>query len=332
MKTKVLLREENIKIDVLITNEFKPEIPLIIRERWQKVISLVADILEVPAGLIMKITPTHMEVFLKSQNKDNPYPEDGMDNLLHGLYCETVIGRDEALHVDNSLQYDAWKTNPDVELNMISYYGLPIKWNDGSFFGTICTLDNKTNQFRDKYKELLLHFKDIIEQDLTALENTSNLEEENKIDELTQILNRRGFNDIIKKYFKEYNESNELFSLIMIDLDHFKYINDHYGHVTGDRLLVELSKTVSKELTNPDIFSRFGGDEFVYLTKSFDIPVIVKALNRIKEIIYINPLLKKYGIDFSYGIAVVNEKHRSVESLIEEADRKLYLNKETKQN
>ncbi len=331
METKVLLREENRKVCVLITDEYKPDIPELLKERWQKIITLVADIFDVPAGLIMKISNTHMEVFLKSENDNNPYPKGGKDTLLHGLYCETVIGRDEALHIDNALNYDSWKTNPDVLLDMISYYGLPIKWGDGTFFGTICTLDNHTNKFKQKYRKLLLYFKDMIEQDLFNLERTSKLEEEIKIDELTQIFNRKGFNDIIKGYCEAYNETKEKFALIMIDLDHFKYINDHYGHVTGDRILIEFSKTFSKQLNNPDIFSRFGGDEFVYLTKICNITEIADALNQIKELIYKNPLLKKYKVDFSYGIAIVDDSHKSIEDLIEQADRELYASKEEKQ-
>ena len=327
MNTQVLLREENKKVNVLITDENKPDIPDYIKDRWQKIITLIADIFDVPAGLIMKISPTHMEVFLESENENNPYPADGKDTLLHGLYCETVIGRDEALHVENSLQKEAWKTNPDVKLNMISYYGLPIKWSDGSFFGTICTLDNKTNEFVQKYRDLLLYFKDMIEQDLINLEKTSKLEEEVKIDSLTQILNRKGFNDIIKTFCKQYKKTKEKFALIMVDLDHFKYINDHYGHVTGDKILIEFSKTVSKRLENPDILSRFGGDEFVYLTKNVNKSEIINALEVIKEDIRKQPLLMKYKVDFSYGIAIINDEFNSIEDIIEFADRELYASK-----
>lgn len=328
MKTEVLLREENRKINVFITDESKPNIPETIKERWQKIISLVADIFDVPAGLIMKISPTHMEVFLKSQNENNPYPEKGKDTLLHGLYCETVIGRDEALHVSDSLESVAWKDNPDVGIDMISYYGLPIKWKDGAFFGTICALDNHTNEFKEKYRELLLYFKDMIEQDLVYLENTQKLEDEIKIDTLTKILNRKGFNDIVDVYCEQYHKNKEDFALIMVDLDHFKYINDHYGHVTGDRILIEFAKTVSKQLKNPDIFSRFGGDEFVYLTKEIDREKILQAMNEIKECVYENPLLKKYKVDFSYGIAVMDDSYENLGELIEQADKELYASKE----
>ena len=75
MKTKVTLREENRKVEVSITSSNKPNVDELIMEKWQNIIDLIADIFGVPAGLIMKITNTNMEVFLRSRNKENPYPE-----------------------------------------------------------------------------------------------------------------------------------------------------------------------------------------------------------------------------------------------------------------
>ncbi|MGS0972415.1 MAG: GGDEF domain-containing protein [Candidatus Izemoplasmataceae bacterium] len=236
MKTDVLLRELNEKVRVNIGDEDKPEINDYIKEKWQNIISLVAELLEVPAGLIMQITKEHMNVFLKSENEDNPYPSDGKDLLLHGLYCETVIGTDKELVVENSLENEKWKDNPDVNLDMISYYGLPIKWEDGSFFGTICALDNKTNQFSEKYRQLMMFFKNIIEQDLMMLEQNQRLQIISDYDALTKAYNRRKFDQVLEEYFEDYTRYKHPFALVMLDIDSFKYINDTYGHVEGDKV------------------------------------------------------------------------------------------------
>jgi len=73
MITKVRLRENNEMIDINITGETKPLILGDLLEKWQKIIDIVADIIDVPAGLIMKITKDNMEVFLSSQTQDNPF-------------------------------------------------------------------------------------------------------------------------------------------------------------------------------------------------------------------------------------------------------------------
>ncbi len=75
----------------------------------------------------MRITKENMEVFLRSENIENPYPPDGKDQLGHGLYCETVIGDDSELSIDNSLHSKTWQDNPDVKLDMIAYYACRLK-------------------------------------------------------------------------------------------------------------------------------------------------------------------------------------------------------------
>ncbi len=176
-KTNVYLREKQKYITVPINPDFTRNIDTLIVEKWQQMINLVASIFEVKAGLIMRITKENMEIFLRSENKENPYPPDGKDQLGHGLYCETVIGENSELYIDNALNSKTWQDNPDVRLDMVAYYGLPIKNPDGSFFGTICALDDKTMANSEKYRDLLEQFRSSIEKDLKILQLNEELEE-----------------------------------------------------------------------------------------------------------------------------------------------------------
>lgn len=330
MNTKVLLREENKIVDVKIKDQQEPEIKDYIKQRWQKVITLIAEIMNVPAGLIMKISKDHMEIFLKSENEDNPYPDGGMDSLLHGLYCETVVGKDQYLHVDNSLEHVAWMDNPDVKLNMISYYGLPLKWSDGSVFGTICVLDNKTNQYEDKYRELLNTFKEMIEQDLMLVEEKEILEMESGKDFLTNIANRRAFLEAANIYLKNYKTSNKNFAIVMMDLDRFKQINDYHGHITGDRILRRFAEVVEGKVEDSWHFSRYGGDEFTLIINEEDESSIESFMGRLRKSLYEDDFLRKYDVDVSYGIAIIDDSYNDVDSLIEQADKELYKEKKMK--
>lgn len=159
----------NNPVIVPITSEAKPELTSELIEKWQKMINLVAQIIGVPAGLIMKVTKEDMEVFLKSDDKDNPYEENEKAPLLSGLYCETVIGSNDKLLVPDARLDEDWKNNPDVKLDMISYLGLPIKWPDSEVFGTICVLDSKTNSYSALYEDFLKQAKTMLEQDLELL-------------------------------------------------------------------------------------------------------------------------------------------------------------------
>ncbi len=176
MKTEVFLREEEKSEEVEITSPSKPEISDKILSKWQRIINITAEIIGVSAALIMKITSETMEVVLKSKNETNPYKAGGSDSLGHGLYCETVIGQNKELYIKNALNNKAWKDDPDIDLEMISYYGLPINWPDNEAFGTICILDNQTLDLNQNQKILLKEFKHIVEEDLNLLLNESNLE------------------------------------------------------------------------------------------------------------------------------------------------------------
>jgi two-component sensor histidine kinase len=165
-KTEVYLREEERPIQVPIAGEDKPDVSEIIRIKWQKSLTMLARIFKVPAALIMQVQEETMNVFLRADVPSNPYPPDGKDHLGHGLYCETVIGRNSTLYVPNSLLNDKWKDNPDVKLNMNSYLGMPLTWPDGEYFGTICVLDSQEVPSGEEYRELMRFYKGVIELDL----------------------------------------------------------------------------------------------------------------------------------------------------------------------
>ncbi|MFP4021490.1 MAG: GAF domain-containing protein, partial [Halanaerobium sp.] len=142
MKTQVFLREEQKYKEIAITDSTKPEINDKLLSKWKNIINVMAEIIEVSAVLIMKVNQNSIQVFIKNQNKDNPYKIGFSDSLGQGLFCETVIAQNKVLYIKNALKNDVWKDNPHIDLNMISYYGLPLNWSDGESFGTICILNN----------------------------------------------------------------------------------------------------------------------------------------------------------------------------------------------
>jgi len=156
-----------------------PPIPDTILEKWQKIVNLMAEMLDVPAGLIMRILGEDIRVFVSSSTEGNPYhPGDSEHFLGSGLYCETVVTKNHELLVPNALFDEAWRNNPDVKLNMISYLGYPIRWPDGEPFGTICVLDCKTNSYSEKYKRLVTQFRDIVEIHLEIIYTEAKRREE----------------------------------------------------------------------------------------------------------------------------------------------------------
>jgi len=145
------------------------QIPSEIVEKWQGMVDLLAETMQVPSALIMKVEPPNIKVFVASESEGNPWERDLVAPLEGGTYCETVMETRQLLLVPDALQDDGWKANPDVKLGMISYLGLPISWPDGEIFGTICVLDSKRNEYSKRYRKLLLQCRDASQADLRSL-------------------------------------------------------------------------------------------------------------------------------------------------------------------
>ena len=144
-------------------------IPENMQEKWQRIVNIMARVLEVPAGLIMKVDPPYIEVFLKSDSEGNPYERGERASLDTGLYCETVMQERQRLLVPDALDDPEWDHNPDIKLGMTFYLGFPIEWPNGDIFGTICVLDGKNNESARVYTDLIEQFKEVIDNDLRLI-------------------------------------------------------------------------------------------------------------------------------------------------------------------
>lgn len=113
-------------------------------------------------------------------------------------------------------------------------------------------------------------------------EKTNLLEQLSMYDSLTNIKNRRFFDEIFEKIYQETKRDKTNLALIMIDIDHFKSYNDNYGHGKGDRALQEVAQSISNTLNRPnDLVARYGGKEFVALIKNISSEGLVTIANNI---------------------------------------------------
>jgi diguanylate cyclase (GGDEF)-like protein/PAS domain S-box-containing protein len=153
-------------------------VPISILDTWQSTVNLIAEIMDVPAALVMRVHSWEIEVFVTSHSRGNVYKAGERAHLDTGLYCETVMDTQQSLCIPNALENSRWDKNPDIELGMISYYGLPLIWPSGEMFGTFCVLDNKTNVYTETYRGLVERFRDSIQLsvDLIYQNHMSSLE------------------------------------------------------------------------------------------------------------------------------------------------------------
>ncbi|MGC9386300.1 MAG: GGDEF domain-containing protein [Hydrogenovibrio sp.] len=157
-----------------------------------------------------------------------------------------------------------------------------------------------------------------------------------KTDELTNIPNRRGFNEIMEKVMQEANDNQSSFALLLLDLDYFKNINDSFGHLVGDSILRYLAKSLHNETKGRDHIARIGGEEFVVILPNTGYDAARKVGNSIREKIAARPLYvkgdkKPIKLTLSIGVAMY-QLNETLDTLFDRADKSLYLAKSSGRN
>lgn len=141
-------------------------------------------------------------------------------------------------------------------------------------------------------------------------------------DPLTNIYNRAKFDDEINRWISFSERYGNSFSLILIDIDDFKGINDNYGHLVGDNVIKKISEIINKSIRDTDIFVRWGGDEFVLLLPNTDILQAKEMAERIRKYICNNSYELDIKITCSFGV-VNYEKNDTKQSLLRKVDNLL---------
>ncbi|MGC8719404.1 MAG: sensor domain-containing diguanylate cyclase [Thermodesulforhabdaceae bacterium] len=182
--------------------------------------------------------------------------------------------------------------------------------------------DNEIGQIAKDLEKLTqdaLYLKNLQLQELA-----DELKTLSETDQLTGLYNRRKMESHLHDEFIRYERYGRPFSIILLDVDHFKLINDNYGHDTGDSVLKEISSLLRKHTRKSDVVARWGGEEFLILcpeTNGRDASILAEKLRKIiKE--------HNFGIDrsvtISAGIAEMNANFSKIQNLLTHADRNLY--------
>ncbi len=162
------------------------------------------------------------------------------------------------------------------------------------------------------------------------------LEQLTRVDELTGLNNRRFFMEMLRNEFRRSDRYGTPVVFVMVDVDHFKKVNDTYGHLMGDKALVSVAQVLSRTARAQDLVGRFGGEEFAIIMPHTELKGGELAANRHRRLIEEEPIMLDQGplqITASFGVANFPRADvRRVEDLIEMADQALYKAKEAGRN
>jgi diguanylate cyclase (GGDEF)-like protein len=157
------------------------------------------------------------------------------------------------------------------------------------------------------------------------------LEKDRITDKLTTLYNRYYLEEQITHHIDLYNRYTRKFSIIFLDIDFFKKINDTYGHEKGDDVLSEIANIIKKEIRDVDLPFRYGGEEFIILLPEIDLQRAIKIAERIRKSIENHKFQVDRQITISAGVAEY-QKGESVREFISRADNYLYKAKENGRN
>jgi len=155
------------------------------------------------------------------------------------------------------------------------------------------------------------------------------------VDELTAAYNRKHFNRTMKQLISDFQRTQRVFTIVIMDLDHFKRVNDTYGHLMGDDVLKSFAAIVMETKRNEDIFCRYGGEEFALILPNTGRTQAADFIQRIREQLsshWFASADQRFQVTFTAGITESQMDNAHPEKLVAEADQALYLGKKAGRN
>jgi len=278
--------------------------------------------------------------------------------LLSDYEYEIVSDLDELLKIKDSIVFISYEYN-NIFLKLINHDNdLIIIYNDNFKFEIQETLNkgiliyeklfsleeskifinsilNILIAKNSKINEIHNNLIDIAFASTYVLEEKEKIEDLANKDLLTDLYNHSFFQKKLKDYFGLAKETNKIFSVLILDIDFFKKVNDTYGHLAGDKVLKDFAKILKKNTRKTDIVARYGGEEFGIIIPDCDKTCTEKVLEKIKDVVT-NHIFEfenhKIKITFSAGFTIYNKKYKSAQDMLSNADKGLYISKNSGRN
>lgn len=240
-------------------------------------------------------------------------------------FCGHAILGDDVFHVPDASADERFADNPLVadDPHIRFYAGCPLKVDGGSRLGTLCIIDREPRELTDDDLQALRDLAALVERELAAVQLAT-------LDELTGLTNRRGFMMLARHSLSLCIRRELPASLLFLDLNAFKPINDTFGHGEGDRALQAFAMAMKSTFRESDLIARLGGDEFVALFTDTPAALAEEAVARFQRALtsYNRAANRGYELSFSHGVVEFDlEQHPSIDCLLEDGDALMYERK-----
>lgn len=208
----------------------------------------------------------------------------------------------------------------------VSAIALPVTCAE-NLLGVLYVESSEAAEFTDEEIQLLRTLADLFAGALHNAKNFQRAQEQAITDGLTGVKTHRYLMEALSSEWKRSTRSSRAFSLALMDLDRFKFVNDFYGHLEGDVVLQRVGLILEQNCRRSDIVARYGGDEFVILMPETNVEQARQIAAKLRSWVAADPLLRDKNITASFGIACFPLHGSTPQELIQVADASMYLSK-----
>lgn len=293
-------------------------------EPFDNVVSLVRAVLGVPISAVT-LVDRDRQWFKAIQGLD------ATETPRSESFCAYAIGQRAPLLIPDATldprvaDYPAVTQDPHVR----SYAGVPLVTSDGYNVGALCAVDTKAREFTESELDILRNFARIVV-------NEMELRRIAERDQLTGALTRRGFLEKAEQEMARCRRYNRDASMVLIDVDHFKSVNDTWGHPAGDEVLRELASIMRASTRPSDLLGRLGGEEFAMILPETGLAEAMLAAERFRKALEMHSIAisptRKIAVTASFGVAPLDDATADAEAWLARADAPLYVAKRTGRN
>ena len=266
------------------------------------VFTLVASearrLLEADAAAVMRYDGDHVELVGSHGGQNAPYPAGTRFPLRPGSELTLVRQSGKPVRTDG---YEPGSRHRGAAAGWQCCVCAPV-WVDESLWGGICVLSQEAWALPADTEERLLDFAHLVATSIANTERQSELARRASVDALTGLANHRAFHERLESEAARALRHTRELSLALVEVDHFKQINDELGHDTGDQVLVELARVLEGLTRKGDLLARLSADEFGLLLPETDKRSAFIVLERARQIVARTPLAGVASASFTAGI------------------------------
>lgn len=319
-------------------------------ESFDRLTRLATMLLEVPATFV-SLVDAERDFYKSAVGFDEPLASER--ELKGRTFCHVALLSPRPLLLDDVLALPGLAAVPTVRtLGVRAYAGVPLVTPDGQILGSFCAVDMQPRQWTERDVAVLTELAHATLREITLRQALVRLAEANRLlaeemhkvgvlnerlselahtDALTGLYNRRAYDQELAREWRRVQRNGAALSVLLIDADHFKSINDQHGHAVGDRVLQALAALIQRSAREIDVAARIGGEEFAVLLSDTGATSALNVAERIRSQIAQSDTMPVTGVTVSIGVATLAAEE-SAASLQHRADQALYMAKSQGRN